>query len=243
MKSKKSQGHPKWMDSGIVIVGNWEPLSFRIRSGFARVEEANIFRDEHSSENLAYAKKLGVSLVITHFHKCFGSDVEKNEIEMTRRYIAEAHRHGLKVGVYIRFDNIADETYASQNPVSSTWIQRNHNGESDRYYDHDFRHRICPNQDGYIQQVEKLVKLAISSLGADLLHLDGFSWGNQFACHCQTCKAGFRKFLAERYPNPESRKRRFGHDLIDKLELPSMSVQEFPDNIINQVHQEWLFFR
>lgn len=235
--------HPAWFGDGIVFVGNWEPLSFRRRSGMARTNEEELFNFEHSEKNLEYLRKSGVNLILTHFHKCFGTTVEKDEIDMTRHFIQAAHRHGIRVGTYIRFDNIADETYASEIPDNEEWIQRNHNGESEKYYEHDFRHRTCPNQENYIRQVEKLVRLAVGELKSDLVHFDGFSWGNKFACHCETCKTEFRKFLETRYPEPEDRKKRFGHDLIGKIDLPQLPVSEFPDNVINPVHQEWIFFR
>ncbi len=74
---------PDWFREGIMFVGNWEPLMFRRRAGFAHVNEESIYEAEHSEESVHQLKEAGVNLVITHFHKGFGREAEREEIERT----------------------------------------------------------------------------------------------------------------------------------------------------------------
>ena len=41
---------------------------------------------EHSEDTVRKMKKAGVNLVITHFYKGFGFEIEKEEMEETRRF-------------------------------------------------------------------------------------------------------------------------------------------------------------
>jgi hypothetical protein len=234
---------PDWFQEGLLFVGNWEPLIFRRRAGFAHVDEEAIYEAEHSEETLRTLREAGINLVITHFHKGFGREAEREEIERTRRFIALAHQHGLRVGVYIRFDAVAGETYDLEAPEAPSWRQRDARGQGATYPGQDFRQVMCPNQPGYLDRVEALVHLAAGELDADLLHFDGFWWGTAEPCHCPACLQAFRTFLRERYPDAKARIERFGHPHIEQLTPPTLPAAQFPAVVLNPLHQEWIAFR
>ncbi len=234
---------PEWLTQGLVIVGNWEPLIFRRRVGFAHTYEEAIYAEEHGEETVRYLSELGVSLVITHFHKGFGLSAEADEIERTRLFVEAAHAYGIKVGAYIRFDALASESFSCEGHDPSNWFQVDSAGRFQTYPRQDFRRVTCPNQEAYIQYVEGLIDVAIREVGVDLIHFDGFWWGTAEPCHCDACRDAFRTYLAHKYPTKPEREGRFGHHHVERIEMPTRDAVHAWDEILNPVHQEWIRFR
>ncbi|MCL5745527.1 MAG: hypothetical protein M1541_16655, partial [Acidobacteria bacterium] len=57
------QDRPKWLKDGVVMVGNWEPLIFRLRRGGQAAEERRQWEIEHSEQTVRKLKALGVTLI------------------------------------------------------------------------------------------------------------------------------------------------------------------------------------
>ena len=76
------------------------------------------------------AKKMGANIYITHFHKGFGTEAEREEMEKTRELIKLCHKHGMRVGVYIRPDSLVYETFLAQEPSARDWFQVTADGSS-----------------------------------------------------------------------------------------------------------------
>lgn len=243
MSGFRKKPWPAWMRDGVLMVGNWEPLMFRRRAGTARLQEVTIYREEHAAKTIERLADLGVNLIVTHFHKGFGTPLEQDEMETTRRLIQDAHRLHMQVGVYVRFDAVVSETYFVHTPQALNWVQRNARGETPTYDGQDFRPRMCPNQEPYVDTVVALVDLAVGDFGADLMHFDGFGWGTDEPCHCEACRVQFQEFLAQQYPQEEDREARFGHRYLDRIKLPSKPLEGWPIAVRDPVQQEWLRFR
>jgi hypothetical protein len=224
-----------------MLAGHWEPLLFRRRAGFAAADEEAIYGREHAAETLRHLRRAGINLLITHFHKGFGPEAEAAEIDRARSLVREAHSLGLRLGAYIRFDALAMETMAREDPAAVDWVQRDAQGETSTYRGQEFRLRLCPAQGLWLRRLQSLLRLAVA-IGFDLIHLDGFTWGTATPCHCPACAAGFQAFLSARYPDAAARVERFGHAQVQALEIPRAAALE-EAVVRDPVRQEWLDFR
>jgi hypothetical protein len=101
---------------GIVMVGNWEPLTFIRRRGGQSMEELENWPLERTEEVTRKLHEQGVTLVVTNLHKGFGLKTEAADIEATRRFTAYAHQHGLRVGGYIGA-SMMFETFFAEEPA------------------------------------------------------------------------------------------------------------------------------
>ena len=111
---------PKWLKDGIVMVGNWEPLTFRLRKGGGLADELKQWNVEHSEETVKKLKALGVTLMIPNLHKGFGLKTEARDIEATRKLAEMLHRHGMRAGGYIGA-TMMYETFFLEEPEARNW--------------------------------------------------------------------------------------------------------------------------
>jgi len=82
---------PAWWDQGVVFVGNWEPLVFRLRNGGnLPVDIVERYQREHTEETVLKLKEAGVNMILTHFYKT-GLDSEKEDVELTKQLSALCH--------------------------------------------------------------------------------------------------------------------------------------------------------
>jgi len=243
------EARPAWVKEGIVMAGNWEPLTFIRRRGgqpVADVENWPLERTEEAARGLAQA---GVNLVITNLHKGFGLKTEAEDIAATRRFVQFAHRHGVRVGGYVG-TTMMYETFFLEEPEARNWVQVDEWGRP-FYYGHNgqqtFRYVACRNNPGYDDFIFRVLELGVGDLKLDLIHFDQMElWGEPFSCRCRHCRGLFREFLERRYP-PGQRAPRFGFERLDAVGPPPFDHIEgapirFP-SLANPLMQEWALFR
>ena len=238
---------PEWLSQGIVSAGAWEPLIARRRSGRAWVDEEKWYEIEHSERVVKRLARLGVNTIISTLHKGFGLKAEKPEMEYTRRLVEHAHKHGLKVGVYIRWDNIITECILSEVPEARQWLRVNQDGKTVGY-DY-YRHFICFNSKGYENYLKKIVAYEIAHIKADMIYFDGGTFGfeGETSCFCKTCRKKFFAFLKKKYgAHPRLARERFGFSDLSHVEppplIPSRPIATI-DAVRDPVRQEWMAFR
>jgi len=233
-----------WFTSPITLAGHWEPLAFRRRRGGQRSDEAERYAREHSDEAIRAMKDAGINLVITHLDKGFGPDVLAADLPLLRNWVSRLHQNNIRVGAYIRYDNLVPEAF----PQANEWLAQTAFGDSSAILWQSYRRSACPSNQDHLAYVESLIRTAIHDLQVDLIHLDGFWMGNEaWACHCDKCLASFSNFLAARYPTADSAIERFGHPRIENIRPP---VYRQPDNSIAAMEpvqdpaaQEWMDWR
>ncbi|MCK4245419.1 MAG: hypothetical protein KAX20_07325, partial [Candidatus Omnitrophica bacterium] len=79
-KMDKETKRPQWLKEGVISAGKWECLTERRRGG-PRENEEEIYEREHSEETVKRLSEIGVTLVISQFHKGFGFKAEKEDME------------------------------------------------------------------------------------------------------------------------------------------------------------------
>jgi hypothetical protein len=233
-----------WFTSPLIFAGHWEPLAFRIRRGGQRSDEAQRYAREHSDEAIRAMKDAGVNFVITHFDKGFGPEALAADLPLLRDWVRRLHENGIRVGAYIRYDNLVPEAF----PQSQEWLSQTAFGDSSAILWQSYRRSACPTHPDHHAHIESLIGIALHDLKVDLIHMDGFWMGNEaWACHCDRCVASFRAYLAARYPTADSAIERFGHPRIENIRPP---VYRLPDNNLSLAEpvkdpaaQEWLNWR
>lgn len=239
---------PAWVKEGIVMAGNWEPLSFiRRRGGQTYADEEN-WKKERTEATARGLKEAGVTLVITNLHKGMGLEAEAADIEATRQFTRYAHKYGVKVGGYVGA-TLFYETLFAEEPGSSEWKQVNELGQP-MYYSYaggqTFRYTACRNNPGYRRFLEKVMRLGVSGIGLDLIHFDQMEgWAEPNSCHCRYCAEQFRQYLRARYSDAEL-DRHLGFHRLDGVIPPPFGVTQGPillPELTNPLMQDWARFR
>lgn len=214
-----------WMKKApLSFVGAWEPLSFRIRSGYAYTDEADFVRDrEFSDKALDGYINAGANSIIIPFSKGFGLDHTAEELAQEADLSRRCHKKNLKVGAYIRVDALVPELMKRDEPDVEDWLTTGVYGRQSVYSaQQTFRKRICYLHPGAVKWLERLLMVAIERLSADVLHLDGFavSYLPWETCRCGRCLAAYRRWLKFRFPDDAQRQRMFGLIDFDETDFP-----------------------
>ncbi len=244
----KRPSRPAWVGQGIVMAGNWEPLSFIRRRGGQSFEDVENWMAERSEQAAHKLSEAGVNLVVTNLHKGAGLATEAEDIDATRRFTAFAHKHGVRVGGYVG-STMMYETFFLEEPGARDWMQVDENGRP-MYYGHagdqTFRYVACRNNPGYKAFIEKVLRLGIQDIKLDLIHFDQmYQWAEPKSCRCRYCTERFSRWLQERYP-AGSRKARFGFERLEGVIPPPFDLFEGPvrfGKLKNPVMQEWVLWR
>jgi hypothetical protein len=239
---------PSWLGPGLAFVGHWEPLVFRRRRGGQRTNEDELYDREHSPEAIASVQGAGCSLVVTHYDKGFGPTAQAQDVAVARQWAVRLHEAGLKVGAYVRYDTLVLEALEDDVPSAPGWAAVTSYGTHAAILFQPYRSAACPNSEEHLHYVEARIRAAVSDLGADLVHIDGFWMGHvSWACHCDRCVSGFRAFLAERHPTPEAAIRRFGHERLGAIRPPAFRDPDLElgavTRVTDPVLQEWAAYR
>jgi hypothetical protein len=220
------QKWPEWLQrEGLVMAGNWESLSYRLRAGdfSAPGEGSNSklakFESAYTEEMARKLKDLGFNFVMLPLQKGLGLKAEARQVELTRKFSEICHRLGMHVGVYIG-GTIFYESILAEYPDADEWCVRDQDGKFESYNWSDtqmyYRRRINQDHPGVQKRLRELAKIAIEDLKVDLIHLDNF--GAPPGYEAYSVKR-FREFLAQKY-TPEQRLRRFGFSTIDHILPP-----------------------
>lgn len=234
------------LNESLVSVGAWEPLSHRRRLGTTQVDDEKFYAYEHSEQFVKEILAIGGNLLITAYDKNYYVDEE--EYELKKQLVAHCKKHGLRLGVYIRADNIQTEVMADR-LKNEDLLARKADGHSFSYGSQEWRKDICFHKPGNIEAFKASIHRAIIDLGVDMLHLDGFGVGGTEtynACRCDACRRDFTKFLIRRWgDDSKSCKHRFGHTRLEGIEPPGFaSLPAVPTGRITEpVWQEWIRFR
>ena len=241
----KDFAEPAWLDQGLVFVGNWEPLVFRLRhGGNLPVNAVEEYQREHSEETVRKLKEAGVNMILTHFYKT-GLDSDREDIETAKQLAELCRRHGLKIGTYIG-GTIFAELLLRDVPQARDWICYDEHGDPVRYGAQTYRYRPDFSHPGYIEHMKKVIRAAIEEVRTDLIHLDNHALiAPPWTCHSPEVNRRFREFLNRKY-TPEQLKNRLGFSDLRAVTVPTWHGIAEPD-AMSPIHdpliQEWIDFR
>jgi hypothetical protein len=238
---------PAWVrNEPIACVGAWETLFHRRRTGTTQVDDERFYAYEHSEQFVKEILGIGATLLITAYDKNYFVDEE--EFALKKQLAAHCKKHGLKLSVYIRADQIYSEVFAERLHTNDL-LARKADGRVPVYGAQEWRKNICFHKPGNLEAFQQSIRRAIVELDVDKLHLDGLQVGGTEtynACRCDACRRDFTAFLVRRWgDDPRACKRRFGHTHLEAIEPPGMSVlPAIPTGrVTDPVWQEWIRFR
>jgi len=155
----------------------------------------------------------GYDFMEIHFLYGFGLKAEKEEIELTKKMVDNAHSQGLKVLGYFQFFSVQEELFFLENPWAKECVQIKSDGTRHEYaYDRPalcFTHKKV--QDYYLKGIE---------LGLKYCGLDGIRLDNDYylGCYCEKCQQEFRKYLKKNF-SAELARRVFGFEDLSGMSL------------------------
>lgn len=237
-----------WLDTGLISVGNWEGLAFRVRTGGQGLSGLPVdlkqrYDAEHAEEAVINMQKAGVTFVLTNFYKT-GLVTDHDDIETAKKFTALCHKHGMKVGLYIG-GTIFAEMLEHNVPEAKNWVSYDETGQALRYTPY----RYLPDFDnpGYVAYMKTVVRLAITEVHPDMIHFDNLSLSAPpNTAYTPDVNRRFRAFLHAKYPTPEQLKARFGFSDISAVTVPTWRGVANPLQITlieDPVIQEWIDFR
>ena len=230
----------------LAVVGNWEPMFYRVRQGGYHVNEQEFYDYEHSQEMVEQLAQEGINLVLLHFYKGMGFEQEQKDMEESRRFIERCHNLGIMVGTYIQWGTFWAETFLKEHPDALDYCQKDRFGRPSMYsetYWSYHRYRICASSGKYQDFLKEVVRYSVEHAGTDLVYFDNFG---QNPCYCDYCKQGFQNYLSKKYPDKASMISRIGLEEIDSVQLPFGADRNPIDSmevVRNPMVQEWINFR
>ena len=240
----------RWLENGLIDAGgSHEPYIFVVRRGGQRLDARQAYERAQSEETILRLKSQGVEVFHTHLYKGFGMAAEMPEMEDTRRVAAIAHKHGLKIDVYIQWSTMMYESFFAEEPRAKDWVQRDQAGQPILLtygYQQSYRYRPCFSNQNYLDYLKKIVRYAVEEVKTDFIHFDNFDLNAEpDSCHCPQCVNGFRRFLREKY-TAAKRKERFGFENVDYVNPPQWNASNPPQRlqiIFDPAIQEWIDYR
>lgn len=241
----KNFTEPAWWDQGVVFVGNWEPLVFRLRhGGELPVDVVERYKREHAEETVIKLKEAGVNMILTHFYKT-GLQSETEDVELAKQLGALCRKHGLKLGAYIG-GTIFAETLLRDIPEAKEWVRYDEHGDPVRYSEQTYRYRPDFNHPGYVEHMKRVIRVAIEEVRADLIHLDNHALiAPPWTGNTPEINRRFRAFLTKKY-SPEQLQNRLGFSDTRAVTVPTWHGISNPaamSPITDPLIQEWIDFR
>lgn len=198
---------PTWMDKGLVFVGRWEPLQWAYRKNWQNWENGHagslaeeIHYEEHTEETILGLKKMGVNMVLTSFHKGFGIQNEKFNMDEAAELGKLLNKHDMLMGTYVSALLLYEDLYA-EFPEARNWHRVNYDGSPNTYPNmtmaDGYRYRAFLNHPEYLNYMKRVCELAIEA-GTDLIHFDTVSQPGEN--HHPLALQMFRDWLKAKYP-------------------------------------------
>ncbi|HUU27752.1 MAG TPA: alpha-amylase family protein [archaeon] len=231
-----------WLEHGICLAGNWEPLVFRVRRGPIPTNYRARYEYEHSPEAVLGLKACGVNMIITHFYKGLGLENEAEDLAWTKKLAGMLHKNGMFVGAYIG-STLFNENLYREIPQSESWKQTDLSGETIKYSASQyFRDRADFTLQGYREHIKAIVTRAIKEYGMDLIHFDNFnSMFSSQAGLTENIRQLFRQYLDDKY-TPEERKELLGFSDVSLVSPPRLAGSPMSP-VTDPLAQEWTYFR
>ena len=238
---------PDWVRrEPLVCVGAWEPLFHRRRRGNTTVDDEELFAHEHGEPFVRDVLAAGANMLITSY--CKSLCIDEAEYPLKKELAAHCKKHGLRLAVYIRADNVYAERLADSLRDKDVLGQRA-DGRVPVYARDEYRPCTCFHKPDTMDWFKAAIRRAVEDLGVDALHLDGFIVGGMEtveACRCEACRRDFTAFLKRRYgDDPDLARRRFGFAELDAIQPPGVIAEPLMPlgHVADPVWQEWIVFR
>jgi hypothetical protein len=221
--------------------GNHEPIAMYRRvggrttggleGGSLWLEDWHHWFDSEASARLM--QDLGLNMLHCRFYKGMGWEYESRDFPRVKQFVANCHKHDIRVLAYVQFSTLYYETMQAEIPDLADWASLDENGRKRIYGKAYYRWMPCVNAPGFEPYLKKVIGIALKEGG-----FDGIMFDNCFVppCYCPRCVSLFREHLAK-VPKPE---KRFGIPTVAHVLPP---VQTGYGEVQDPIGQEWIRFR
>lgn len=173
---------PAWLrENGIVMAAAMEPFIYRVKKetgGYVATEQMiRRYEQEHTVEVVRALKELGVNFILTHAYKGAGLDIEKPDMEFTKKIIELYHQEGLPVAAYIYSSSMFFEVMTQEIPDSKAWLVRDYYGHPVVWCGRAYRYWISHNHPDAQAYLKRVVDYAVREMKVDMLFLDNYYIG------------------------------------------------------------------
>ena len=234
-----------------VIAGYWEPIAHYQRLGYWFIDDEAEHARHYTQEMVDKLKDYQVTTVAWPGYKGLGLKHEQVEFDRLKPFRKMLERAGIELGVYLQCGSYWAETFYEENPQAREWTALDYWGKPQsysEYYRCYYRHRPCLTHRAFSDFVGGVAHMLVKDYGVSYFLADNNA---QMPCYTPHFEKAFHAFLKEKYAThtPEGLRlfrRRYGHEHVDNIVLPSGSARRPIDampGLNDPGMQDWVEFR
>ena len=148
----------------------------------------NWYDSEECADRMA---DLGLNLLHCRCYKGMGWEYEKKDFPNVQAFAERCRKRGITVLAYVQYATLYHEIMRKEIPNVADWAALDYNGKPYDYNGQYWRWMPCPNRPGFVEYIQKVLKIIIESGSFDGVMFDNMV---DFPCYCPDC----RKKMVER---------------------------------------------
>lgn len=145
----------------------------------------NWYDSEECVERMA---DLGLNLLHCRCYKGMGWEYEKADFPNVQAFAERCRKKGITVLAYVQYATLYHEIMRREIPNVADWAAIDYEGRLHDYNGQYWRWMPCPNRPGFVEYIEKVLKIIIGSGSFDGVMFDNMV---DFPCYCPDCRKKF----------------------------------------------------
>ena len=138
---------------------------------------------------------LGLNLLHCRCYKGMGWEYEKEDFPRVQAFAERCRKRGITVLAYVQYATLYHEIMRKELPHVADWVALDYNGKPYDYNGQYWRWMPCPNRPGFVEYIEKVLKIIIESGSFDGVMFDNMV---DFPCYCPDCRKKFVEHIAKK---------------------------------------------
>ena len=148
-----------------------------------------------SEECVDQMADLGLNLLHCRCYKGMGWEYEKEDFPRVQAFAERCRKKGITVLAYVQYATLYHEIMRKELPHVAEWAALDENGKPYDYNGQYWRWMPCPNRPGFVEYIEKVLKIIIESGSFDGVMFDNMV---DFPCYCPDCRKKFVEHIAKK---------------------------------------------
>ena len=142
----------------------------------------NWYDSEECADRMA---DLGLNLLHCRCYKGMGWEYEKEDFPRVQAFAERCRKRGISVLAYVQYATLYHEIMRRELPHVEEWAALDYNGKPYDYNGQYWRWMPCPNRPGFVEYIQKVLKIIIESGSFDGVMFDNMV---DFPCFCPDCR-------------------------------------------------------
>ena len=241
---------PEWVHEGFLAVQAIENTPHGLRLGLCTLETPQNVRGQRDPAIANRLEEQGINFVILDGVRGMGMTTDMPEVRANGPLARALKERGIRRVLYVQsIGQIVHEPFFAENPQAADWVQRGPDGQKPTFGVKWFQYIPCLNNPDVMAYVERLFREVMRELDLDGIFTDLYGYFS-YSCFCEHCKRRFADYIERKYPDPESRRARFGFSApVSIPPFRTVGSRAYPTGIpernliVDPVSQEWIRFR